>query len=209
MQPNNKSDEQITIKRSFIEQARRRQIIEATVVVLAEYGYVATTFAKIGKQATISPSLISYHFKDKDELTKETLAYLSAKRDDDALDALKDIRGAENKLMTLIEFDLANMGTHPLYFQAMVEILFGMRNAKGALEYLGDNEDSAVTLLRSILDEGKQSGEFGDIDTKNLAIIIDGARDTFLSQLSIRKDLDLEQFSKTLLTFVHHAVKKD
>ena len=195
-------------RRSFIEQARRQQIIEATTTVLAEYGYVNTTFARISKHADISPSLISYHFKDKEELTSEVLRVVSEARTAHVQDKLANVTGALAKLMTVLESDLANMGTHPQHFQAMVEVLFGARGVKGSMVYLGENEDPAFSVIRDILEEGKRSGEFGDIDAYNLAIIIDGARDTFLAQLAVRPALDLEKFTKTLTAFAVQAVRK-
>lgn len=207
MQSKNSSANQ-EAKPSFIELARRKQIIEATITVLAEHGYMNTTFARIGKQAGISPSLISYHFKDKEELTQEVLLSLSKDRVAVATQAIADVSNARDKLITLLEADIANMGTQPHHFQAMVEVLFGMRGVKGSMTYLGDNEDPAFTLVLSILEEGKQNGTFGDIDCYNLAIIIDGARDTFLAQLAMRPGFSLEKFTKTLTTFVLQAVQK-
>ncbi|GEM_PF-4098691 len=74
---NNNANQQNVSKRSFIEVARRSQIIEATIVVLAEKGYTNTTFVRIAEQAGFRPGLISYYFKNKDELTYEVLATIT------------------------------------------------------------------------------------------------------------------------------------
>ena len=60
-------------QRSFVEAARRAQIVEAAIATIAEEGYARASFVRIAKRAAISPGLISYHFTAKDELITEVL----------------------------------------------------------------------------------------------------------------------------------------
>src|SRR5688572_29786940 len=56
-------------RRSFTAQARRAQIVEATVRVIAHEGLSKASFGRIAAEAGLSsPGMISYHFADKDEL---------------------------------------------------------------------------------------------------------------------------------------------
>ena len=64
-------------KRSFIEEARRAQIIEAAIDVIADLGASQSSLAKIAERANISTSLILYHFKDKEELFNIVLGSIS------------------------------------------------------------------------------------------------------------------------------------
>ncbi|CAM4303409.1 TetR family transcriptional regulator [Nocardiopsis rhodophaea] len=67
-------------ERSFIEKARRAQIIEAAVAVIAEVGFAKASLARIAQHAGISKGVISYHFAGKDELIEQVVEqiYLSA-----------------------------------------------------------------------------------------------------------------------------------
>ncbi|WP_420793476.1 TetR/AcrR family transcriptional regulator [Roseinatronobacter alkalisoli] len=47
---------------SFIEEARRRQIVDAAIRVLAREGYAKAPFSCIKAEAQISKSTIMYHF---------------------------------------------------------------------------------------------------------------------------------------------------
>ena len=47
---------------------RRQQLIETTIVVLAEFGYVGTTLGRIGARAGVSAGLVAHYFGDKDTL---------------------------------------------------------------------------------------------------------------------------------------------
>ena len=61
------------LPRGESEDARRRQLIEATIDTLAEVGFAATTLALIGQRAGVSPGLIAHYFDDKDGLLEATL----------------------------------------------------------------------------------------------------------------------------------------
>jgi TetR/AcrR family transcriptional repressor of bet genes len=195
-------------RKTFVEQARRNQIIQATIEVLAEFGYINTSFARIGKHIKISPSLISYHFKDKDELTRVTLQSILGDRAKFVQEKVESEQTAADKLYTLIESDIINMSNHPEQFRAAAEIMFSFRADKGSLLYLGDNESPLFMMLHDTLKEGKKNGEFGNIDIYNLAIIIEGALDSFLAQLGVRPKFEVDQFTKTLLKTVMLVVKK-
>src|ERR1700754_181337 len=56
---------------------RRRQLIEATIVAIAEVGFNATTIAEIARRADVSTGLVSFYFGDKDGLLEATLRHLA------------------------------------------------------------------------------------------------------------------------------------
>lgn len=213
MHSKNSSNNQSMPARSFIEQARRTQIVEATIEVLADYGYINLSFNRIAKHAKISPSLISYHFKDKKELLYEVLTTISMDRIQHAQAAVDAATTATDKLRVAIEADLAHMGTHPKRFPAVVEITFNSRDASGRITYMADENDTpqadpATILLENIMRAGQKSGEFGDFDIEHAALIIDAARDNFLALLPLRPESDLERFSNNLVDTALMIVKK-
>src|SRR5690554_850069 len=55
---------------SFIEAARRIQVISAAITTVNEVGYHAASLARIAARAGISKSVISYHFGSKEELLR-------------------------------------------------------------------------------------------------------------------------------------------
>jgi TetR/AcrR family transcriptional repressor of bet genes len=57
--------------------ARRIQLIEATIETLANRGYARTTLTEVAQVARLSHGLVNFHFKTKDLLLAETLAYLA------------------------------------------------------------------------------------------------------------------------------------
>lgn len=57
--------------------ARRVQLIEATIEVLAERGYARSTLSDVARKAGLSHGLVNFHFQSKELLLEETLGYLS------------------------------------------------------------------------------------------------------------------------------------
>lgn len=205
MQPINNTTNQ---GKSFVEQARRAQIVEATISALAEHGYMNTSFSKIAKQAGISASLISYHFKNKEELTEEVYKSIIQGRAAHVGTKIDAATTASDKLRAALEADLAYMGTRPELFQALLEILFVARSKIDAASHRGDDIHAGFIPIADILKAGQASGEFGNFDAFNMAIIIDSARDGFLGQLAGHPEFDLEEFSRTLIATIFAIIKK-
>lgn len=63
--------------RKLSRQARRTQLIEATIETLAVRGYARTTLTDVANQAGLSHGLVNFHFQTKEKLLTETLVYLS------------------------------------------------------------------------------------------------------------------------------------
>ena len=59
--------------RANVTAQRRREIVDATVRVMAARGWNETSIDEITKEAGISRGLVSYHFKDKNELLSGVL----------------------------------------------------------------------------------------------------------------------------------------
>lgn len=57
--------------------ARRMQLIEATIATMAEQGYARTTLTQVARVAGLSHGLVNFHFQSKEKLLLETLLYLS------------------------------------------------------------------------------------------------------------------------------------
>ena len=64
-------------RRHETEDARRRQLIEATVEAIADVGFHATTILEIAGRAGVSAGLVAFYFRDKNGLLEATLRWLA------------------------------------------------------------------------------------------------------------------------------------
>jgi AcrR family transcriptional regulator len=58
---------------SFIEAARRAQLIECAIETIATLGYAQASLAHIAQRAGISKSVITYYFSSKEELIEQVV----------------------------------------------------------------------------------------------------------------------------------------
>lgn len=63
--------------RTLSKDARRAQLIEATISTMAELGYSRTTLTAVARRAGLSHGLVLFHFDTKENLLSETLDFLS------------------------------------------------------------------------------------------------------------------------------------
>ncbi|MBC8075178.1 MAG: TetR family transcriptional regulator [Chloroflexales bacterium] len=169
--------------RSFIEEARRAQIVAAAIETLAEIGYGKASLAQIAKRAQISPSLIPYHFNDKDALIYQTLSDIAAAWGGYVESQVTVGTTASDQLRNYIEANLAYMGTRPTHYAALIEIMFNARTGDGILLYRLDEEDSGLTLLKTLLTHGQQTGAFRPFAVHSMALAIRGATNEFFGEM--------------------------
>ena len=65
------------VPRKQSREARRTQLIEATIETLATLGYARTTLTEVAKKAGLSHGLVNFHFETKEKLLAETLKFLA------------------------------------------------------------------------------------------------------------------------------------
>jgi AcrR family transcriptional regulator len=58
-------------------EARRRELVDAAIVIIADHGLAGTTLAKVAAEAGLSAGIVNHHFDTKDALLIETLRTLS------------------------------------------------------------------------------------------------------------------------------------
>lgn len=189
-----------TKSRTLTERARRLQIVEATIEVLAERGARGASFARVAAQAGLSsPGLISYHFEDRTDLLESVLEYVENVRVPVIEAAMRGARNSAAALRATLTADLETLAARPQLFAAVVEAFHELRDTDGRLQHLGARS-AAFDHLLMLLHRGQRSGEFSrSFDPESLALLLDGARTQFLAQLPRHPDLDVEQFTRTLV----------
>ncbi len=86
--------------------ARRQQLIEATIETLAARGYARTTLSEVARTAGISHGLVIFHFDSKAGLLAETLSWLAEEYRLNWTAALEAAgQGAAERLDALIRAD--------------------------------------------------------------------------------------------------------
>lgn len=88
--------------------ARRSQLIEATIESLAERGFSRTTVTDVAARAGISHGLVLFHFQSKENLLAETLDFLAEEYRQNWQSALAVAGDApEDRILAMIQADFA------------------------------------------------------------------------------------------------------
>lgn len=201
-------------KQSFIAEARREQIIMATINTLDEIGYRKASLAQIAKKAGISTALISYHFADKSDLMNHLLTNLLESSTTYILERVHRESTNHGKIKAFIMASLAYQGTHPARNTALIEIIFNARTPDNIPYYkLGNDEDEdededpILNELRLILHDGQAKGKFGNFNIDVMANMIQGAIGEYMFNTGITKKVDLKTYSSELVNIVNQALK--
>jgi AcrR family transcriptional regulator len=161
--------------RSFVERARRAQIVQATIEVLAERGYGAATFARIARQASISPALISYHFQTKDALMRDVLATVEQRLDSAMAGSESDEpESYPDALRGMLQRFVEHCWSHGDEVSAMTEIRRQTRSA-GVREAVSRSHDRGMAELVAFIEEGQSHGQFRDTDPALFAAVLTSA----------------------------------
>lgn len=89
---------------------RRRQLIDATIATVQDYGFADTTIARISRAAGLSSGIISHYFGGKDALLEATMRSLLSELQAETIERL---RGAGGDPIARIEAVIgANFAEH-------------------------------------------------------------------------------------------------
>ncbi len=199
MQPGNELDGQES--RSFIETARRSQIVEAAIETIVEVGYAKASFARIAARAGISAGLISYHFASKSELIEQIVRDVN-----DATERAVEghTRGAETHLAALralIEGFVHYCAQHPSQLIAVGQI----EDSEG---WGAGEHEKSVCEFEQMLREGQDQGEFRDFSPRLMAVTLLAALEATPTELSARPDTDVDTYADELAVTFELAVQR-
>ena len=168
--------------RRKLSEARRGQILEAAVEVIAEQGLCDTRIQDVAKRAGASPALVIYYFQKKERLLGQALTYAEERFYTSTAEALATLGTARERLVRLVELSCAvgEAGDPGLVDEWVLWLDLWARAPR----------DAEVARARETLDrrwretiagivrDGQQAGEFSPVDAGDfslrLAALIDG-----------------------------------
>jgi TetR/AcrR family fatty acid metabolism transcriptional regulator len=195
-------------ERTFVETARRAQIVAAAIDTIADVGYAGASFARIAERLGISRGLISYHFAGKDDLMRQVvrdviengMAYMRP----------RILAGATGPgmLRAYIESNLAFMRENRKDLIAVLEIA---RSVDGRRLFHGDSDViDAVRALEHLLSGFQTAGQLRpDFDPHLMAITIRAAIDAVPSRLAQEPEFDIDDYASEIATVFELATRLD
>ena len=193
---------------SFIEQARRTQIVDCAVETLAEIGYGNTSLAAIAKRAGISKGVISYHFAGKDELMQQVLTESMALAEAEMVPRIEAGEGPIGRLRGHIEGNIAFIKAHPKHLLATVEILNNAKDDTGAHVVDVSEFANLVGNVARAFAAGQETGQLREFDPLVMAQTLRSAIDGMVAQYLANPSLDLDAYGAELVAIFELATQK-
>jgi AcrR family transcriptional regulator len=197
-----------TDERTFTEEARRKQIIEAAIEVIAEWGYGNASLAAIAEKAGTSKSVISYHFSGgKDELITEVIKQVYGVGGEFIVPRLQGVKTAREGLRMYITTNLDFLVTHPKEVRALVEIFANFRPVGGVSTIEVRMRSDVDAVERELLRPGQAIGEFRDFDAHVMAVTLRAAIDALPALLFEDPAFDVKHYADELAELFDRATR--
>lgn len=195
--------------RTFIEMARRAQVVAGAINAIADLGYPAASLARIAEYVGTSKGVLTYHFENKEDLVQAVM--------DDVLARAGEYIGARIAgELSIPEILRAYIFSNLNFFRdfrndiiAVVEIYMNARDQSGRRLYDLDFSDATVAQLESLLRDGQARGEFRDFEAHMMAVAIQGAIDAIPPRLARDKEFDVDQYGEILARVFDFATRPE
>ena len=170
-----------------IADTRRGQMLHAALDVISERGFADTRIADIAERIGISPALVIYYFKTKDQLLTEAIRhyedtwYAEGKRRMDALPT------AAKRLEEFVAMNLLPDSDPELESNWQLWLDFWVQAARNA-DVAGvrrSSDERWREVIVSLVQAGQAAGEFASIDPHEFSIFISALLDGMTVQIAL------------------------
>jgi AcrR family transcriptional regulator len=198
-------------------QARRTQIIAATIDLLATEGITGTSFGRIVKAAGLSSTrLISYHFATKEALLQAVTTAVVTEATATMRPALDAQPTATGKLEAYIRSNLTFLAAYPKHAKAVVEIARATPTPTPHDDTPTDEpettndqptagDDTAILLLAQLFIIGQAAGEMRDFDPLIMARTLRASIDTVAVLVATTPTINVDHYANELVALFAHA----
>jgi len=166
---------------------RREQMLRAALEVICERGYPDTRIADVAERAGVSPALVIYYFKTKDQLLTEAIRYSEDGWYSDGQRRLAALPSSAARLEEFVamsclpEDDPEPRGSWLLWLDFWAQ---AARNAEVA-GLRQKSDERWRDMIASLVQAGLAAGEFRDVNAADFAILLSGLLDGLAIQIAL------------------------
>lgn len=174
---------------TFIEAARREQLIASAIDVLAESGYAATSLASVAAHAGIAKSAVLYYFHSKTELLEAVVDHVYAAAASPLETAVEPGTDAREQLLAYVRGCVRFADEQRGRTAALAAIFANLRTGAGSLRYGAAENNPMIDFVADLLRAGQRDGSFGRFDARLMAITVRASIDALPGIFATRADL--------------------
>ena len=196
--------------RTFVDDARRAQLIQCAIDAIDELGYKRASLTEIATRAGITKGAIFYHFANREELINAVFLHVVKAGSTFILTAVQAADTPRAQLRAYISAFIEALSVDPKAIRVFFAI--GRNLAEENIGKMWSEEafamqEAAVAPLEDILRRGQESGEFGEFDVRSMALMIRGTTEMIPPYLDAYPTLDPVAYGKDLVLFIERACR--
>ncbi|HEY2687270.1 MAG TPA: TetR family transcriptional regulator C-terminal domain-containing protein [Streptosporangiaceae bacterium] len=166
---------------------RREQMLRAALEVISDRGYADTRIADVAERIGISPALVIYYFKTKDQLLTEAIRYSEDTWYAQGQRRLSELPTATARIEEAVAMSClpeADPEPHDSWLLWLDFWAVAARNPEVAeLRRMADARWR--TLISGLVRSGQEAGEFSPVDADDFAITLDALLDGLAVQIAL------------------------
>jgi AcrR family transcriptional regulator len=166
---------------------RREQMLHAALEVISERGYADTRIADVAEHAGISPALVIYYFKTKDQLLTEAIRYYEDTWYAVGQSRMAGLPSAAARLEEFVAMSCLSEADPEPASSWQLWLDFWAQAARNA-EVAGVRQKSDERwrdVIGALVLQGQEAGEFRPVDAASFAICLSALLDGLTIQIAL------------------------
>ena len=166
---------------------RREQMLRAALEVIADRGYADTRIADVAERSGISPALVIYYFKTKDQLLTEAIRYLDNLWYADGQRRMAGLPTAVARIEEIVAMScLPEADTDPNSSWTLWMDFWALAAHNPEVADLRQHDDERWRdMISSLVRFGQETGEFRDVDPDDFAVLLCSLLDGLAIQIGL------------------------
>ena len=166
---------------------RREQMLRAALEVIADRGYADTRIADVAERTGISPALVIYYFKTKDQLLTEAIRYLDNLWYADGQRRMAGLPTAVARIEEIVAMScLPEADTDPNSSWTLWMDFWALAAHNPEVADLRQHDDERWRdMISSLVRFGQETGEFRDVDPDDFAVLLCSLLDGLAIQIGL------------------------
>jgi AcrR family transcriptional regulator len=187
------------VPRKLSREARRGQLIEATIEVLATRGYARTTLTEVATVAGLSHGLVNFHFQTKEKLLAETLQYLAEEYRENWLRALaKAEKDPASQLEAMLRADFHPAICTPTKLSAWCSFWGEAQSRPMYQDRCGSNDEDYIRHMEAICVALTREGGYSGTPTRSARVLRVTVEGVWLDMMTMTRPYGIEEAQGTV-----------
>jgi AcrR family transcriptional regulator len=166
---------------------RREQMLHAALEVISARGYADTRIADVAERAGVSPALVIYYFKTKDQLLTEAIRYYEDNFYAVGQNRLARLNTAAERLEEFVAMSCLNEADPEPSSSWQLWLDFWAQAARNpeVASVRQKSDERWRDVITSLVREGQEAGEFREVDADRFALYLSSLLDGLTIQIAL------------------------